>query len=66
LGAVDFIHKPISPPIIIARVRTHLKIKFVQDYLRRENTKLQGEAKLHSSELDQLREFMWAPQFARR
>jgi putative two-component system response regulator len=66
LGAVDFIHKPISPPIIIARVRTHLKIKFMQDYLRRENSKLQGEAKLQSSELDQLREYMWAPQFARR
>jgi putative two-component system response regulator len=66
LGAVDFIHKPISPPIIVARVRTHLRIKFMQDFLRRENSKLQGEAKLHASELEQLREYMWAPQFARR
>ncbi len=66
LGAVDFIHKPISPPIIIARVRTHLKIKFMQDYLRRENAKLQGEAKLQSSELDQLRDYLWASPFAKR
>ena len=30
VGASDFIHKPISAPIVSARVRTHLKIKFMQ------------------------------------
>jgi putative two-component system response regulator len=34
LGAVDFIVKPISPPIVIARVRTHLRLKRVTDYLK--------------------------------
>ncbi|WP_046022383.1 diguanylate cyclase domain-containing protein [Magnetospira sp. QH-2] len=27
LGAVDYIGKPISPPVVIARVRTHLRLK---------------------------------------
>jgi putative two-component system response regulator len=34
LGAVDYITKPISPPILLARVRTHLKLKRITDYLR--------------------------------
>jgi DNA-binding response OmpR family regulator/serine phosphatase RsbU (regulator of sigma subunit) len=34
LGAVDYITKPISPPILLARVETHLKLKASQDYLR--------------------------------
>jgi putative two-component system response regulator len=66
LGAVDFIHKPISPPIVSARVRTHIKIKLMQDYLQRENEKLHGDAQQQSSELNQLREYLWAPQFAKR
>ena len=27
LGAVDFIHKPISPPLTLARIQTHLELK---------------------------------------
>ncbi|MFA5181550.1 MAG: response regulator [Syntrophales bacterium] len=34
LGAVDFITKPISPPIVLARVRTHLRLKRITDYLK--------------------------------
>jgi putative two-component system response regulator len=34
LGAVDYIAKPISPPIVLARVRTHLRLKKVTDYLK--------------------------------
>jgi putative two-component system response regulator len=34
LGAVDYITKPISPPILIARVRTHLRLKKVTDYMK--------------------------------
>lgn len=66
VGASDFIHKPVSAPIVLARVRTHLKIKFMQDYLQKENVKLQEHADQHSTELDQLRGFMWAPSFTRR
>lgn len=59
VGASDFIHKPISAPIVAARVRTHLKIKFMQDYLRRENTLLLKNAGEKSAELQQLKDFMW-------
>jgi putative two-component system response regulator len=34
LGAVDYITKPISPPIVLARVETHLKLKASADFLR--------------------------------
>jgi putative two-component system response regulator len=34
LGAVDYITKPISPPVVLARVRTHLRLKRVTDYLK--------------------------------
>jgi CheY-like chemotaxis protein len=34
LGAVDYITKPISPPILLARIRTHLRMKRIVDYLK--------------------------------
>jgi len=37
VGAVDFIHKPFSPPIVLARVNTHLEIKSLHDSLRVQN-----------------------------
>ncbi len=33
LGAVDYITKPISPPIVLARVRNHLALKQYRDHL---------------------------------
>lgn len=66
VGASDFIHKPVSAPIVAARVRTHLKIKFMQDYLKNENIQLQENAAERSSELEQLKGFVWgSPSFAR-
>lgn len=41
LGAVDYITKPISPPILLARVQTHLALKQAQDYLRDQNAILE-------------------------
>ncbi|MBF0621425.1 MAG: PleD family two-component system response regulator [Magnetococcales bacterium] len=35
LGAVDYIAKPISPPIVRARVKTHLKLKRKTDLLEK-------------------------------
>ncbi len=35
LGAVDYIAKPVSPPIVLARVRNQLELKKQRDYLRR-------------------------------
>ncbi|MDD4964880.1 MAG: response regulator [Gallionella sp.] len=58
VGASDFIHKPISAPIVTARVKTHLKIKFMLDYLKYENLNLRENANQTSSELFALREFI--------
>ncbi len=35
LGAIDFIHKPISPPSVVARVRNHIIMKAQADELAR-------------------------------
>lgn len=34
-GAVDFIHKPVSAPLLRARVRTHVRLKLALDTIRR-------------------------------
>ena len=43
LGAVDYITKPISPPIVMARLRTHLTLKASADFLRDKNAFLEQE-----------------------
>ena len=43
LGAVDYIVKPISPPIVMARVKNHLALKAVADFLRDHNDFLEVE-----------------------
>jgi putative two-component system response regulator len=63
VGASDFIHKPISAPIVTARVKTHIKIKFMLDFLRIENAHLQENAEHSSTELGILKEFVWGGQF---
>jgi len=42
-GGVDYLTKPISPPILLARVRTHLSLKGATDFLRDQNAFLQEE-----------------------
>jgi putative two-component system response regulator len=43
LGAVDYITKPVSPPIVLARVATHLALKASADFLRDKNAYLEQE-----------------------
>jgi putative two-component system response regulator len=43
MGAVDYITKPIVPPIVISRVRTHLELKQARDRLRDQNNYLETE-----------------------
>jgi putative two-component system response regulator len=43
LGAVDYITKPISPPIVLARVRNHLLLKEARDLLADQNAYLEQE-----------------------
>jgi putative two-component system response regulator len=63
VGASDFIHKPINAPIVKARVKTHLKIKFVKDYLKNENLRLESNSKQSSSELAALIKMFWGSLF---
>lgn len=51
LGASDYITKPISPPIVLARVKTHLAIKGVQDFLRDKNQFLEAEVQKRTAEV---------------
>lgn len=36
LGAVDYVHKPLSPPLLLARVKTHLALRAAIGVARRE------------------------------
>ena len=50
-GAVDYITKPISPPIVLARVDTHLQLKKVRDYLKDQNAFLDAEVQQRTREV---------------
>jgi putative two-component system response regulator len=41
LGAEDFIHKPFSPPVVMARVRNHLKLGLMTRLLKQRNVDLE-------------------------
>lgn len=41
LGAEDFIHKPISPPVVLARVKNHLELARARARLRERNAELE-------------------------
>ena len=43
VGCVDYITKPISPPIVLARVKTHLLLKGARDFLKDQNAYLEEE-----------------------
>ena len=51
LGAVDYITKPISPPLVLARVDTQLKIKAAADFLRDQNDYLEKEVARRTREV---------------
>ena len=51
LGAVDYITKPVSPPVVLARIRTHLENKASRDFLRDQNTYLEAEVKRRTEEI---------------
>jgi putative two-component system response regulator len=52
MGAVDYIIKPPSASILLARVRNHLQFKVVRDLLKNKATKLQLELNRRSRELE--------------
>ncbi|KQQ67813.1 two-component system response regulator [Pseudomonas sp. Leaf127] len=51
MGAVDYITKPISPPLVLARVDTQLKVKAAADFLRDKNDFLEQEVQRRTREV---------------
>jgi putative two-component system response regulator len=51
LGAVDYITKPISPPIVLARVATHLQISAAAELLRDHSKVLEKEIAKRTQEI---------------
>jgi len=60
LGAVDYITKPISPPVVKARVATHMKIKAAADFLKDKNVYLESEVKRRTIETMTIQDVMIA------
>lgn len=59
LGAIDYIHKPLNPPLLRTRVRNHLRLKMLSDQLHRlaSSDDLTGLANRRSFEQDFDREW---------
>jgi putative two-component system response regulator len=51
LGAVDYLTKPISPPILQARVRNHLQLKAAADFMRDKSAFLEREVASRTREV---------------
>jgi putative two-component system response regulator len=51
LGAVDYVTKPISPAVVMARVETHLKLKNSADFLRDKAQFLEAEVARRTREV---------------
>lgn len=56
LGAADYIHKPVSIPLLRSRVRTHLQNKRSKDILRDQNGYLEKQVLKRSYELDRMQD----------
>ncbi len=51
LGAVDYLTKPVRPPIALARIKTHLALKASADFLRNQNDFLETEVDRRTREV---------------
>jgi putative two-component system response regulator len=56
MGVVDYIVKPISPPILLARVKTHLALKSAADFLRGKNEFLEHEVLKRTAEISAIQD----------
>jgi len=50
-GATDLLHKPLQARDLIARLRSMLRVKLVEDDLKRRNHDLEDAAQIHASQL---------------
>jgi putative two-component system response regulator len=56
LGAADYITKPISPPIVLARVHAHLMLKAHSDFLRDKSAYLESEVAKRTAEVQAIQD----------
>ncbi|MBF0368761.1 MAG: two-component system response regulator [Magnetococcales bacterium] len=56
VGAVDYITKPISPPILKERVKTHLELKTSRDLLLRQNDILEEKVVERTQQMEELQD----------
>jgi len=56
VGAVDYVTKPISPPILEARVKTHLRLKASADFLRDKAAYLENEVMRRTHEISTIQD----------
>ncbi|WP_417311608.1 HD domain-containing phosphohydrolase [Ectopseudomonas khazarica] len=56
LGAADYITKPVSPPIVLARVKAQLQLKAATDYLRDKSEYLELEVKRRTRDIQKLQD----------
>lgn len=56
LGASDYIAKPVSPPVVLARVRTHLQVKASQDFLKDQNAYLEAEVRKRMKQVSEVQD----------
>jgi putative two-component system response regulator len=56
LGAVDFITKPISPPLVQARVRNHLMLKTQADFLKDKAEWLEAEVQSRTRDVQRIKD----------
>jgi len=54
-GALDYIHKPISPPQLLARLRTHLELKATHEELTAQKEQLEQLLAERNKELEKTR-----------
>lgn len=64
LGAADYISKPFSPNVTFARIKTHLQLKEMTDFLRDQNTFLEAEVNKRTDEIKSQTERLQALQQA--
>ncbi|MEL0168581.1 MAG: two-component system response regulator [Pseudomonadaceae bacterium] len=53
MGAVDYITKPISPPIVLERVKNHLILKDARDLLKHQNRILEEKVRHRTRQLEE-------------
>jgi putative two-component system response regulator len=52
LGAVDYVTKPVVPPILLARVQTHLRLREAHDWLQDQNIHLESLVSKRTRDLE--------------